>query len=241
MTHRAFLCLTVIALAACGRETEQSFDVGSHHVQLGVPSGWERVDQGRQVLLRRDSDQLILTDLGPSRAAGFRTEIEQARSLWSEGNHRQAKTRLDQLPQGKHLFATGADYEAFREAWTDVAYSPPDAAWSTVDARFQRLLNVIDTMKPAPVETVAEDAADRLEHLDHRRELKSAETRRVDGKEAVLVTTWMRLTHGDERLLLLVINDGRSLALRCDRCDAPVKSTFQSVAENLHFGAGARR
>jgi hypothetical protein len=241
MTHRAFLCLTVIALAACGGETEQSFDVGEHHVQIVVPSGWERVDQGRQVLLRRGGDQLILTDLGPSRPGGLRKEIEHIRSLWRDGTHRQAMTRLDQLPQGKHLFAAGPGYQAFREAWTEVAYSPADSAWSTVDARFQHLLNVIDTMKPAPVETVAEEAADRLEHLDHRRELRSSETRRVDGKEAVLVTTWMTLTHADERLLLLVINDGRSLALRCDRCDAPVKIAFTSVAESLHFGAGARR
>ncbi len=241
MTHRLVLCLCLALFAACGNGNEQSFDVGEHHVRLAVPAGWERVDQGRQVLLRHESDQLIFTDLGPSHPEGFRAEIERARKLWSDGRYREAMTRLDQLPQGKELFARESDHTAFREAWGGVAYSPKDSPWSAVDAQFQHLLKVVDTMKPASIEAIAKGAAERLEHLDHRRELKTTETRSVDGRQAALVATWMTLTHDNVRVLLLVVNDGRSLALRCDRCNEPVRSAFDKVAESLHFGSGERR
>ena len=241
MTRRLALYVCLAVIAACRDETAQSLDVGEHHVQLVVPTGWERIDQGSQVLLRRGSDQLVLTDLGPSRPSGFRAEVLRARELWNNGRYREALTRLEQIPRAQELFATEADEDAFREAWNEVAYSPSDSPWSAVDAQFEELLTVIATMEAAPIDAVAAEAAERLEHLDHRRELKSTETRRIGGREAAVVTTWMTLSHADERRLVLVINDGRSLVLRCDRCDPPVPEVLDAVAASLHFGSDTRR
>ena len=65
--------------------------------------------------------------------------------------------------------------------------------------------------------------------------MKSRQATLVDGREAMMVETWMTLTHSDPRCLLIVVNAGRALALRCDRCDGDIAKTFHDVTVSLHF------
>jgi len=206
---RRVAVLLCVAMA-CHKAEIRSFDVGEQHLEAAVPHGWEALDRGRQIVFRSESAEMILADLGPCRPEGFRREIAVVRNLSRSGRDHEARTRLGELRL------------------------PPELH---VEPQLDALEAAIDGMQPASMERIADDALKLLGH-DQRREVKSRQALRVDGREAMEVETWMALTHGDPARFLVVINDGRTLALHCSRCD---DDAFERVAKSLHFAAGSRK
>jgi hypothetical protein len=119
--------------------------------------------------------------------------------------------------------------------------TPRGTAYGEVAQYFDTLLAQIDATKPASIESIVDDALPRLGHDESRREVKSRQTTSVDGREAMSVETWMTLTHSDRRCLLLIVNAGRALAIRCDRCEGAAADAFQDVTVSLHFADASRK
>lgn len=236
----SLLC-TMIA-AACREELPaRTFQVGVHRIEVMVPAGWQALDQGRQLTFRNGETTLIFIDLGAVRPEGFRDAATAARELWRGGRDAEARTRLEGLPLRTDLFDSHDSLERIREPWSSILSAPRGTAYAGVAGDFDRLFAAVKEMKPAPVDRIVDDALPRLGHDDSRREVKSRQPTRVDGREAMAVETWMTLTHGDPRRLLIVVNAGRALALRCDRCDGDIAKTFDDVTVSLHFAAAESR
>jgi hypothetical protein len=191
-----------------------------------VPAGWQALDQGRQLVFRNGESTLIFNDLGAVRPEGFRDTAAAAQELWRSGRDDEARTRLRELEQRTVL---------------PVPSAPRGTAYADVALDFDRLFAAIEEMKPAPIDKIVDDALPRLGHDQFRREVKSRQATRVDGREAMEVETWMTLTHSDPRCLLLIVNEGRALAVRCDRCDGDMAKIFDDVTVSLHFAAESRK
>ena len=218
---------------ACGETPEtQMFRVGEHRIEVVPPAGWQVLDHGRQLIFRSDAGEIILTDLGAVRPEGFRDVATAARELWRSGRDAEARTRLSELRSQPN---------DAREPWSDVLLTPRGTPYGEVARYFDRLLAQIDAMKPAPIESIVRDALPRLGHDQSRREVKSMRETSVDGREAMTVETWMTLTHADRRCLLVVVNAGRALAVRCDRCEGTAAEAFDDVTVGLHFAEASRK
>lgn len=232
-----------MAMAVACDQPSREVSVGEHRLFVAVPSGWQTLDQGRQLVFRKDSAELelVLSDLGAVRPEGLRKEVMRARDLWRDGRESEARSRLREVPLRKELFATRDDYERFLAAWQAVEGVPLDTSFATVNVPFDQFLQVIDSTQPPTLEAIADDALPRLGHDERRFELRSRQTTRVDGREAIAVETWRSLTHTDPRRFLIVVNEGRVLALRCDRCSDPVMAEgFDQVSASLHFASAPR-
>lgn len=236
----AVLLGTALA-AACTETPARTFQVGKHRIEVMVPDGWQALDQGRQLMFRNGESTVIFTDLGAVRPDGFGNTATAARDLWRSGRDDEARTRLMELPLRTDLFDSHDALERIQEPLSAVLSAPRGAAYANVDKDFDRLLAAIAEMKPPPIERIVDDALPRLGHDDSRREVKSRLAARVDDREAMMVETWMTLTHGDPRCLFIVVNAGRALALRSNRCSGDLAETFHDVTLSLHFAAGSRK
>ena len=223
----AALLFAAFAVACTEHSERTAFQVGEHRIEVMVPAGWQALDHGRQLKIRHEERELILLDLGAVRPEGFRAETEAARALWRSGRDDEARTRLWELP--------------LRELASAVLSAPRGTPYDKVAGDFDRLFATIAAMKPAPIEEIVEDALPRLGHEEHRREVKSRQVTKVDGREAMEVATWMTLTHSDPRCLMVAVNGGRALALRSDRCDGVEAEAFEEVLLSLHFTDASRK
>jgi len=68
MKYKTMLLTAFIAVIACNSEPEtETVHVGSHHVSVAVPDGWEHLDYGREHHFRKGIARISLTDMGPAR------------------------------------------------------------------------------------------------------------------------------------------------------------------------------
>ena len=232
-----------LALAVGCKEPPREFVVGEHRVQVVVPSGWQALNQGSQLVIRRDASELEveLADLGPVRPEALRKEVLRARDLWRNGQQNEARLRLRQFPLRKELYAKQQHYDRILTAWQKVDGVPRDSPSSGAEAPFEELLAAIDSTPAPALETIVNDALPRLGHDERRYEVKSRETISVDGREAMAVETWLSLSHTDPKRQLIVVNEGRVLALRCDRCSDPAAAeAFGRIRASLHFASASR-
>lgn len=234
--------LTIVMAVAC-EPPSRAVAVGEHRLFVAVPSGWQVLDQGRQVVFRKAAaeSELVLSDLGAARPEGFRKEVLRARDLWRAGRESEARSRLREVPLRDKLFATRDDYDRLFAAWQALEGMPLDTTFANVNVLFDKFLHVIDSTQPPTLEAIADDTLPRIGHDEQRFELKSRQTTRVDGREAIAVDTWRSLTHTDLRRYLIVVNEGRVLVLRCERCSDPlINDGFDQVSESLHFAPASR-
>jgi hypothetical protein len=228
--------LLLLLLVGCGEPPPATLHAGLHRFEASIPRGWGSLQQGAQLVLQFESPEtrLAFSDLGPGRPNGFRDEVDRARSLWRDGRTDEALTRLRDLRLRSELFASREDYEAFSDALAPLAGAKRGTPWSAVAGRFDKLSRAIDALAPSPIERIGDGVLSELER-DRRREVRSREIVRIDGREALRIETWSALTHTDPRRYLLVLNDGRILLLRCERCEGESAEAFDAIAASLRF------
>lgn len=232
------LCLMLVACDEPQPPAARTFQVGRHRVDFTVPAGWQMLDHGRQLVFRTEAAEMILADLGPVRPYGFHEEAARARDLWRSGREDEARTRLMELPFRDELFVSQDEMERVRDPWSTILSTPKGTDYREVAADFERLLAAIGVMRPAPLGRIVDDALPRLGH-DQRREVKSRRAIEGNGREMMMVETWMALTHSNPGCLFVVVNGGRVLALRCDRCEGEAFDAFERLAASLQFPPAA--
>lgn len=240
---RVAVLLCLMLASACHEEEPQAartFQVGPHRVDVTPPAGWQVLDHGRQLVFRTEAAEMILSDLGAVRPEGFREEATRAKELWRGGREDEARTRLWELPFRDQLYVSRPQMERVRDPWSAILSVPKGTAYSEVASDFDRLVAAIDVTQAVPLNWIVDDALPRLGH-DQRREVKSRQPTEVNGREVMVVETWMSLTHGDPRCLLVAVNAGRVLALRCDRCEGEAFDAFERLAASLQFPSAAPR
>ena len=231
-----------IALAAACKEPPREFAVGEHRVRLAVPSGWQALSQGRQLVIRKEELEVELSDLGAVRPDALRREVLHARDLWRNGQENAARLRLREFPLREKLYTTRKQYDRILAAWQKVDGVALDNPPAAVETPFRELLAVIDSTPQPALEAIVDDVLPRLGHDERRYEVKSRTPTTVDGREAMTVETWLSLSHTGLQRQIIVVNEGRVLALQCRRCSDPVAAgAFEAVAASLHFAPGSRK
>jgi hypothetical protein len=229
-----------LLVAGCASEARQEFDVGVHRVSVATHPGWQHVDQGRRHLLRHEEVQLVIEDLGPAGREGIRHEIERARALWHRGQDREARTLMAMVPIAPEHFVTPAQGHAFWNTWHEVSGAPENLDAAEAEARFDRLLDAVATLRDRPAADVI-DAALRTMGEDQRRGVASRRQERLDGLELVVIETWNRLSHEDRRRFAILIDAGYTLALRTDRGPWPAAApAFESTLRSLRIARPAQ-
>ncbi len=238
---RAALLVAGLAglLPGCGaQESSRELAVGAHQVRVRIPAGWEVVDQGRQILIRRASAELVLKDLGPAGPPGIRREVERAQDLWRAGHGSEARWRMANVPVPREVFPTLADRQRFWAAWSRVSNARADRPYEDVQPAFAVILANIDVMPARPLPLLVDAGLAELGH-DQRRDVKARRPMTVDGHEALDVETWNRLSHQNPERLMFVENDGYLLVLRTGQsADRETVRAFESVLDRLQFLAG---
>jgi len=231
---RAGVGAAVVAglVLACGGAPEPvTVDIGVHRVSLVVPGGWQHYDHGREHRLETGEGDLILTDLGPVAADGYRTVILEALDLTRKGQREEAKQLLNRLTGGD---AVGD--EALRAALDECL----DAIWreespATAEAAFDSLLDQLDGFPEPDLATLASVA---LLDFDHgpRRDIERQGRLILDGREAHKILTWQRLTHNARRRHVFVVNRGNLLVIRTAMgSDDVLGPAFDAVVRSVDF------
>ncbi len=231
---RAGVGAVVVAglILACGRAPEPvTFDIGVHRVSLVVPDGWQHYDHGREHRLETGEGGLVLADLGPVAADGYRTVILEARDLARRGRLEDAKQLLNR-PAGE--LAVGND--SLRTALEECL----DAVWrveslATMEAAFASLLDQLDRLPEPDLATLASVA---LADFDHgpRRDIERRGRLVLDGRQAYRILTWQRLTHVGRRRHVFVVNHGNLLVIRTAMGpDELLGPAFDAVVRSVIF------
>ena len=217
---------------ACGGAPEPvTVEIGVHRVSLIVPDGWQHYDHGREHRLETGEGDLVLTDLGPVAADGYRKVILEARDLTRKGQREEAKQLLNRLAGGH---AVGDDaLRGALEGCLDVVWrdEPP----ATAEAAFASLL---DQLVGLPEPDLATLASVTLTDFDHgpRRDIERQGRLNLDGKEAYQIFTWQRLTHTGRRGHVFVVNRGNLLVIRTAMGpDDVLGPAFDAVVRSVVF------
>ena len=219
-------------ILACGESPEPvTVDIGVHRVSFIIPEGWQHYDHGREHRLETGEGDLVLTDLGPVAADGYRNVILEARDLTRKGQREEAKQLLNRLAGGH---AVGDDaLRAALEGCLDVVWrdEPPAMA----EAAFASLLDQLDGLSEPDLATLASVT---LTDFDHgpRRDIERQGRLNLDGKEAYRILTWQRLTHTDRRRHVFVVNRGNLLVIRTAMGpDDVLGPAFDAVVRSVVF------
>jgi hypothetical protein len=216
----------------------QRFDVGSHHVLVAPPAGWDVFNHGSQILMRNGEAQLSLTDLGPAGPRGIQRELERARELWREGKDKDARWRLRTIPVPDEAFENRAQRQAYWDAWHQVADAPEGASLGEVEVSFDSLTARTAGLAGDDFETVVRWGLAKIQ--DQRRDVGPRRTFSLDGREAVVLRTWGRSGHGDPRRVAMFSNDGYLLALAIDRgLSQLTEPAFDATLASLGFADSA--
>ncbi len=217
----------------CGGASDPvvTVDVGVHRVSFIVPDGWQHYDHGREQRLETNDGDIVVTDLGPVAAEGFRTLVLEAREFYRAGRRENAQQVLETLgrgPGGANAELRSALDDELGVDWVDRPASEVEAALTTVLGRLDQL----------PEPDLASLATTSLAELGHgqRRDIESEERRTLDGRAARRIVTWQRLTHDHRRWHVFVVNRGNLFVVRTDMgLDSILGPAFDSVVRSLVF------
>jgi hypothetical protein len=222
-----------VALAACGGGQSEPVvaDIGIHRVRFVVPDGFAHYDHGREHRLERTEGDLVLTELGPATADGYRRVALEARELSRRGRAEDARDLLRDLG----LWRAIPDEETRRELSQAVHTIATGSPATRVDGAFDTLLALIDALPPADLDVLADAALDELDH-GPRRDIERREKLRVGGREGRRILTWQRLTHDSRRRHVFVVNRGHLLVIRSDvGRDEVLGPAFDELVRSFSF------
>jgi hypothetical protein len=186
--------------------------VGVHRLTFEVPDGWQHFDHGREQRFERGILQMSITDLGPVDGPAYARVIEGARELWRRGRWEDAHAVLAHLRPWE-MFGSEAAWRSFRSAWNVVSRDGSPAA--EVEEAYREVLSQISARPRLDLETLADAALAELGH-DERRSVAGRRRVAIDGREALRVDTWDRLSHQYQSRHLFVMNEGHLLVARTE-------------------------
>jgi hypothetical protein len=241
---RAVLPAIVLAgmVAGCGARNSAEYTIGEQRVSVNIPAGWEAFDEGKQIRIHKAPADVVLRDLGAAGPKGYRHEVEQARELWRKGRGDEARARMHRMELPHDQLEARTDGNSFRDAWYGVVEAPKEAAFAELSPWFETIVAGIDALPPPDLRAVADASLAKLGH-DARRDVKSRITATIDGRDALDVETWNRLSHATPQRLLFVLNDGYLLAFYTGQgADTDAMTAFETMRAGLHFpGVEPRR
>jgi hypothetical protein len=220
-----------LALACGGPPESVVVDIGVHRVSFIIPEGWQHYHHGREHRLETGDGDLVLTDLGPVAADGYRSVILEARDLTRRGQREEANQLLNGLAEGRAVDddALRVDLETCLEA---VRSDRPPA---TTEAAFASLLDRLDGLPEPDLAALASVALADLGH-GPRRDIERRERLILDGREAHRILTWQRLTHDGRLRHVFVVNRGNLLVIRTAMGrDEVLGPAFDTVVRSLVF------
>jgi hypothetical protein len=220
-----------MVIGCAGAPVPVTVDVGVHRVSFIVPEGWQHYDHGREQRLETSDGDIVLTDLGPVAAEGYRPVVLRARELYRKGQREDAKQLLRTLSRGPRInnaeIRSALD-ENFKVVWVDRPAQEVEEALSTVLAKLEQL--------PEPDLDFLATAF--LADFGHgpRRDIERQQRRNLDGRAAREIVTWERLTHDHRRWHVFVVNRGNLLVVRTDLGPAAtLGSAYDTVVRSLVF------
>jgi hypothetical protein len=234
--------LSAVALGCGPRPVRHVLTLGTERVSVATPAGWEIVDRGDAVILRKADMALRIETIGPVGPVGIRREVERARQLWRAGRAKDARWRLRTVRVPDALFATVAQREAFWAAWSEV--SNEDADGRTTDVGFDHLLANVELLGRMEPDALA-DAWLARDDPDRRRDVAARNHRTVDRRPAIVLDTWQRFDHTQRRRVALVFDDGYALALQTGQGSfgqgpfAPQVVVLELILTSLRFEPAA--
>jgi hypothetical protein len=234
---RALVVLLGAVLAGCGADEPQpvTAQVGLHQVSFAVPEGFAHYDHGREHRLERTEGDLVITDLGPVTADGFGRVIAEARELSEAGRRDDAATLLRELRLWQVLTSDQNTRDAL-QAVDRIANSRSEAE---VDAAYDRLEVLVGGLPPPVLRNLASDVLADLGH-DERRDIERESKLRLDGRDALQISTWQRLTHDLRRRHVFVVNRGHLLVIRTDMGrDEVLGPAFDELIRSFAFSSAA--
>ena len=240
MKRLATLALSILCLIAlgCSRQAEevrQEFRVGVHQASFTSRVAWQHVDQGDQHLLRRGEVELVVQDLGPVGREGIRRELERACALWLAGKVGEAHTAMRMIPVSQEHFNTPLHKTEFWETWSEVSRAPEYLDSVSVELRFRRVYEAVDSLRSRNVDALIADAL-KVMGEDHRRSIAGKVRSNLNGREVWVVETWNRLSHENRERFAFVFDDGYLLVLRTGRGPWPNTSRdFEEVLKTLRI------
>jgi hypothetical protein len=244
-TATALVLAMAISIAAlgCGRKSAppppplRQFEIGAHHILLSPPVGWDVFEHGSEVLIRHGEAQLTLSDLGPVGPRGIRRELERARDLWRQGKDKDARWRLRTIPVPDEAFETKEQREAYWSAWHQVSAAPEDVRLGEVEVAFDTLLARTAALSGSDFDTTVRWGLAKIED-EKRRAVGQRRPLSIGGRQAVVLDTWERTSHGYPKRVAMVWNEGRLLSLVTDRgLFEETGPVFDSTLASLSFAA----
>ena len=206
--------LTVpLTMTGCDPEDRRvSLAIESHTFSVRVPSDWEHIDYGRKHTFRIDRANISFEDLGPVGRLALIHDVEEARRLWRNGQTDEARIRLDRLPVHATHLPDSRQYQSIVDAITVVLHSMEKPGPAYGEAAFRELLARLSTVTDPAIGELLEEGLEAWDY-DMQRDIAWRQTTKIDGRPALILQTWDRLSHLYPKKHALLLNDGRLLSL----------------------------
>ena len=234
------LVLALAAGAGCSDGTSAVAEIGHHRVRLLVPSGWERLDHGREQIFRRGEARIVLSDEGPGTRDGIRREVRRAKEVWLAGRRQDAFAIVHGIGGPALEGAPMAQREAFWAAWPKDPWVEAHADSVAIAAQFEGLM-----AGAAMLPTVSRKAMAmyplRGSFDLRRREVAREIERTIHGTDWLDMETYDRVSHLSRERSACADIGGYLLFLRTDfgpyEQTAPAFETLLTSIEPLSTAA----
>jgi hypothetical protein len=226
---------TLLAGCAADAPPPTTVQVGVHRVSFAVPEGFVHYDHGREQRLERTEGDLVITDLGPVTAEGFRRALREARELSRAGRRDDAAAVLRDI----RLWRAFADEDDRREATQAEDRIARGISTGETDAAYEALEGLFDRLPPPELPELARDELAGLGH-NERRDVEREERLHLDGRDALWISTWQRMTHDLRRRHVFTVNRGNLLVIRTDMGrDEVLGPAFEELVRSFAFAEEA--
>ena len=239
------LTLALMAsFSGCGENPSQSAQtadvqieklVGIHQLKFIVPRGWQHLDQGATQAFRNPGALLELDDLGTFSRLDIIDHIKAAQALYANGEPLAAQEHLKRLPFIQAAFLKAEDWLRVEDNWHNLTERQERDRPRDVKAAYKQVLNSLYQQPKTDLSLVARKLL-QIEDRSGQREVSQENAFSIDGRKAVLIETWDRLSHSMKKQHLFVLNEGNILALtvRLGPYDS-VAQPFNEIATSLTF------
>jgi hypothetical protein len=211
-------------------------EIGVHDVSLKTAAGWSHFDHGREHRFRRGIAQISLRDAGPGTTGGFLREIRHAWGLYSRRQVEEARVILGRLDLRAAFENKGRwdEFESYwKTAWADPRASQLDA--SEVHHAYKVVLKEVENVGSPSMAQIVDRALPELENGPHRA-VANQQAVAIDGREAIVLQTWDKLSHSNRRNYLFVLNRGNLLVARTDLGDfSELEPVFRRLVDSLEI------